>query len=140
MKINILCKSPLLQKTLDSYLKEYITNYDECDFIIFDEIDENFNKPICLINFNEDSDIRRPIYKESLLSDLEKFNKQVEEISRININKFNTILDTNELESLKKSLDSINIESKNKDEIRSEIENIVQDFTNRLYEVLSKSV
>ncbi|RDU65204.1 hypothetical protein [Helicobacter sp. MIT 14-3879] len=138
MKINILVNSILLEATLQSYLKDHIANYEECDFIIADEIPSEINKPICLIGFSEDSDIIRPFYKESLLSDLEKFNNQIKEIERIDTNKFNNILDLNELEMLKNSIDSINDKKENID-IKNEIENIVQDFTNRLYEVIKRN-
>ncbi|RAX55257.1 hypothetical protein CCY99_00730 [Helicobacter sp. 16-1353] len=145
MKINIVCESVILQKTLDSYLKDYISNYEDCDFIIADCIDESFNKPICLVTFGEDSDIRRPIHRESLFNDLEKFNKSISEIPRINVEKFNNILDMNELENLKKSLDSINNlqddlkDNTNQDALKNEIENIIRDFTDRLYNAIKKN-
>lgn len=136
MKINILVKSPLLQKSLDSYLSEYISSYDECDFVLSDESNEGFNKPVCLINFDSDSDISRPFYRESLMADLQKFYKNLGEIPRVNVEKFNNILDVNELIGLKKSLDSIN---GNDSAMKSEIEAIVKDFTNKLVEVLKKN-
>lgn len=145
MKINIVCESIILQKTLDSYLKDYISNYEDCDFIIADYIDEGFNKPICLANFSDDSDIRRPLHKESLFSDLEKFNKNIAEIPRINLEKFNNILDINELENLKKSLDSINDFPNNssddtkQDALKEEIEQIVKDFADKLYNAIKKN-
>lgn len=141
MKINVVCESIILQKTLDSYLKDYIVNYEDCDFIISDFIDENINKPICLATFGDDSDIRRPMHRESLLNDLARFNKSISEIPRVNLEKFDNILDKNELENLKKSLDSINTLSgeTESDVLKNEIENIVRDFTDRLYNAIKNN-
>lgn len=144
MKIHLLVKSPLLNKTLESYLDSYIVSFDECDFIIADEIDESVSKPICLIDFSEDADILRPVYKESLMRDLGIFYAKLQEIQRVDVSKFESVLDLGELSRLRESLDSINgvsevkQDSKKKD-IKSEIERIVQDFTERLYEVLKDS-
>ena len=148
MKVSILVKSPLLERTLQLYLREYLVNVDECDFVITDEIDETLNKPICLINFSEDSDILRPIHKESLMSDLSRFSAKAREIRK----SFETSnqLDLVELSRLKQSLEIINgVESthestaksptpaQNKDkDIKDKIDIIVQDFANKLYEAI----
>ena len=149
MKVSILVKSPLLERTLQLYLREYLVNVDECDFVITDEVDEALNKPICLINFSEDSDILRPIYRDSLMGDLSRFNAKVREIRKSF--ETNNVLDLGELSRLKKSIDLINgIESKpknvkstqntpaqNKDkDIKDKIDIIVQDFANKLYEAI----
>lgn len=144
MKVSILVKSPLLERTLQLYLREYLVNVDECDFVITDEIDEALNKPICLINFSEDSDILRPIHKESLMSDLSRFNAKAREIRK----SFETsnVLDLGELSRLKQSLEIINgaestakssAPAQNKDkDIKDKIDIIVQDFANKLYEAI----
>ena len=146
MKVSILVKSPLLERTLQLYLREYLVNVDECDFVITDEVDETLNKPICLINFNEDSDILRPIYRDSLMGDLSRFNAKVREIRK----SFETsnVLDLGELSRLKKSIDLINgvdiarettakapAPAQDKD-IKDKIDIIVQDFANKLYEAI----
>ena len=148
MKVSILVKSPLLERTLQLYLREYLVNVDECDFVITDEVDEALNKPICLINFNEDSDILRPIYRDSLMSDLSRFNAKAREIRK----SFETsnVLDLGELSRLKQSIDLINgiettrestakvpapVQNKDKD-IKDKIDIIVQDFANKLYEAI----
>lgn len=145
MKVSILVKSPLLERTLQLYLREYLVNVDECDFVITDEIDEALNKPICLINFSEDSDILRPIHKESLMSDLSRFNAKAREIRK----SFETsnVLDLGELSRLKQSLEIINgaessaespthTQNNNEKDIKDKIDIIVQDFANKLYEAI----
>ena len=36
MKIAIVCESELLQKSLEIYLKEYLSSLSDCDFVISD--------------------------------------------------------------------------------------------------------
>ena len=128
MKINICCKSPILQKTLDLYLKDYISSYDNCDFVISDEISDDINKPICLATLREDSDIRRPMHRESLFRDLCVFYENLNKLPKDDTKKIDNILDVNELKNLRRSLDSINdLNSKNSsniDPLKSQIDNI----------------
>lgn len=137
MKINIACKSPILQKTLHLYLKEYCVSYEDCDFVITDNINEDITKPICLVAFSESSDIRRPIYRQSLFDDLEKFHKRVSETSYNEAGKLSNILDIGELENLKKSLDFINnISSDDDEQLKNNIENLLKDYTLQIYEII----
>lgn len=149
MKIHLLIKSPLLQSTLQGYLRDYLSEFDECEFVITDDIECGVGKPICLISFNENADILRPIYKENLMRDLAKFNANLKEIARLDMGKFDNILDLGELSRIRQSLDLINGEvdsapkdekSEIKQEIEREIEQIVQDFKTRLYGILSQNL
>lgn len=149
MKIHLLIKSPLLQSTLQGYLRDYLSEFDECEFVITDDIECEAGKPICLISFNENADILRPIYKENLMRDLAKFNANLKEIARLDMGKFDNILDLGELSRIRQSLDLINGEvdsapkdekSEIKQEIEREIEQIVQDFKTRLYGILSQNL
>lgn len=146
MKISILVQSPLLERTLQLYLREFLTNYDECDFVVSDKVDESLNKPICLINFSEDSDILRPIYKERLMSDLARFSTKLREmrdsLGGNGIVGAKTVLDFGELKRLKQSIDMINgidsnvpIESANEKDIKDKIENMVAEYRSRLYDL-----
>ena len=149
MKIHLLIKSPLLQSTLQGYLRDYLSEFDECEFVITDDIECEAGKPICLISFNENADILRPIYKENLMRDLAKFNANLKEIARLDMGKFDNILDLGELSRIRQSLDLINgvadsapkhEKSEIKQEIEREIEQIVQDFKTRLYGILSQNL
>lgn len=154
LKIGILVKSPLLERTLQLYLREYLVNVDECDFVITDEIDESQRKPICLINFSEDSDILRPIYKESLMSDLARFSTKLREMrdslgDDIETMNIKNVLDFGELERLRQSIEMINgadsadsnvgqthtARTKERS-IKDKIDIIVQDFADKLYETI----
>ncbi|MGX3011745.1 hypothetical protein ACWIUD_09360 [Helicobacter sp. 23-1044] len=154
MKIHILVQSPLLQRTLEGYLGDYVSDFDECEFIIADCVDEGISKPICLVGFDENADILRPIYKETLMRSLARFNANLKEIARIDKGKFENILDLGELSKLRESLDLINgvedcatkdsakseIKKEIEKEIKKEIENIVQDFKTRLYGILAQNL
>ena len=143
MKINICCKRKKKKKTLDLYLKDYISSYDNCDFVISDEISDDINKPICLATLREDSDIRRPMHRESLFRDLCVFYENLNKLPKDDTKKIDNILDVNELKNLRRSLDSINdLNSKNSsniDPLKSQIDNIFQDFANKLYDVIKKN-
>lgn len=151
MKIGILVQSPLLERTLQLYLREYLVNLSECDFVITDKVDESQRKPICLINFSEDSDILRPIYKESLMSDLARFNAKFREMqSALGVNMgTQNVLDVSEMARLRQSLDLINgLESNDsssehqsltdeapKKDIRDKIEMMVEEYRKHLYDL-----
>lgn len=157
MKIGILVQSPLLERTLQLYLREYlVANADDCDFVITDKVDESQRKPICLINFSEDSDILRPIHKESLMSDLARFSTKLREMrdslgddmDTLGIMGAKNVLDFGELERLKQSVELINglepsapknaevaVESTNEKDIKDKIENMVAEYRNRLYDL-----
>ena len=156
MKIGILVQSPLLERTLQLYLREYLVNLSECDFVITDKVDESQRKPICLINFSEDSDILRPIYKESLMSDLARFSTKLREMrdslgddmDTLGIMGAKNVLDFGELERLRQSIEMINgaessapqnaevaVKSTSEKDIKDKIESMVAEYRNRLYDL-----
>ncbi len=75
MKVKVKCNSPLLQKTLEYYLKKYL---DENGVLITDD----FEKDGIIIG----KDIKKPFTKSSLLLQLEKLIKKTsleEEIDKL---------------------------------------------------------
>ncbi len=71
MKIAIDCKSPLLQKSLELFLKEYLSSYKNCDILIQDKkcVD---NKKCFYISSDKDADLIKPFSKQKLLETLDK--------------------------------------------------------------------
>lgn len=116
MRVFINCRTRALQRTLEGYLGEFLSSEGECDFVISDFISEEGGSgadssegeeagaPICLVGFGEEVDIRRPICRKSLFSELSRFYESLQNAPKSARN----VLDKNELESLKRSLDSIN--------------------------------
>ncbi len=74
MKVMIKCRSPLLQKTLEHYLREYIYDIELADILITDTkvLSE---KVIFMIGKGTDAALDIPFTKAQLLEALERFYK-----------------------------------------------------------------
>lgn len=76
MKIFIVVKSQLLAHALHAYLRDFVSDFKTCDFVI---CDEDFSppdpKPLCKIcDFTaKRSQISRPLSRDSLFADVKKF-------------------------------------------------------------------
>ena len=71
MKIALIGDSPLLDKSLEMFLKDYLTSYKQCDFIVTTKPLQNAHKPVFLV--------QKPFTKEILLQNLESFYAQIKE-------------------------------------------------------------
>ncbi|MBL0687684.1 MAG: hypothetical protein JJV95_05500 [Sulfurospirillum sp.] len=71
MKIALVCQSVLLEKSLKIFLKNYITSYKQCDFVICDR-KIKIDKP-CFYILPEDSHLVTPFSKSTLLLKVENF-------------------------------------------------------------------
>jgi hypothetical protein len=76
MKIALVCQSLLLSRSLQSFLKESIVSYKQCDFVISDKKIE-LDKPIFLLSANDEGHLGIPFSKASLLLALEAFHQTV---------------------------------------------------------------
>jgi len=75
VKIAIACKSLLLQKSLEIFLKEYLSSYRYADFLISDrKID--INKPLFLISNKKEANLKVPFSKSQLLLEIKYFYKK----------------------------------------------------------------
>ncbi|WP_299546034.1 hypothetical protein [uncultured Helicobacter sp.] len=72
MKIALICDSLLLDRSLEMYLKEYLTSYKACDFVVATQPVES-QKPVFLIGDMEGAHLKIPFTKELLLQELESF-------------------------------------------------------------------
>ena len=72
MKIFIKCESPLLQKTLEIYLKEHICERKNADFFIGD-VRKYFEKPLFLISKNSPY-LTIPFTQKDLICALEEYS------------------------------------------------------------------
>jgi hypothetical protein len=72
MKVALVCESPLLKKSLEIYLKEYICDYEACDFVITDRAVKS-KKPVLRIGKGEDATLRVPFSKDQALSNAQHF-------------------------------------------------------------------
>ncbi|WP_331773984.1 hypothetical protein [Sulfurospirillum sp. 1612] len=71
MKIALMCQSLLLSKSLELFLKNKITTYKKCDFVITDKQLE-LDKPQFIIA-HHDAHLGMPFSESSLIIALEKF-------------------------------------------------------------------
>ena len=72
MKLALKCNSLLIQKTLTSYLKGHIVDFEDADFIICDKL-FSVNSPIFLISYSNKSHLQMPFTKAELFWALESF-------------------------------------------------------------------
>lgn len=72
MKIALICDSLLLDRSLEMYLKEYLTSYKLCDFVVATQPVES-QKPVFLIGDFEGANLKIPFTRELLLQELEAF-------------------------------------------------------------------
>ena len=114
MKIALACQSILLEKSLEIFLKSYITPYKQCDFVISDKKME-IDKPLFYIA-NENSDLTMPFSKSNLMLKIEKFYDSL--FKKENSNKVEKI-DIKELE------DKI---SKLTDNFRNDLVNVIKEY------------
>lgn len=72
MKVALVCDSPLLKKSLELYLKESVSTYAECDFVISDKAVKS-KKPVLFIGKRKDATLSVPFSKEQMLSQAQQF-------------------------------------------------------------------
>ncbi|WP_297577929.1 hypothetical protein [Helicobacter sp. UBA3407] len=76
MKIALICDSLLLDRSLEMYLKEYLTSYKLCDFVVATQLVES-QKPVFLIGDFEEANLKIPFTREILLQELEAFDRKI---------------------------------------------------------------
>ncbi len=72
MKVALVCESPLLKKSLELYLKGYVSSYGACDFVISDRAVKS-KKPVLFIGKVKDASLRVPFSKKEVLSKAQQF-------------------------------------------------------------------
>ncbi len=72
MKVALVCDSPLLKKSLELYLKEHVSSYEESDFVISDRAVKS-KKPVLYIGKRHDATLSVPFSKEEVLSKAQQF-------------------------------------------------------------------
>lgn len=77
MKIALISDSLLLDRTLEMYLKEYLTSYKFCDFVVATQPVDS-QKPVFLIGEYENANLNKPFTKEVLLDKLRAFYGQIQ--------------------------------------------------------------
>lgn len=129
MKIANICKSILLKKALDIFLKDYIFVYKNCDFVISDNPMEG-EKPLFLISFGDDGDLKIPFTKEALLNKLEIFYKQLayRTYSKENFIQPNQPSFQSSNANINSKISTTSFASPSFDEMEQKIDNAIENF------------
>jgi len=103
MKIALACKSLLLSKSLEIFLKKNISSYKKCDFVISDSKIE-IDKPLFLIS-NDSSNLKLPFSESALMIELDKFYNQIGANKKISIDKVHEAKNVDLSEKFKEKID-----------------------------------
>ncbi len=77
MKVAVACKSILLQKSLELFLKDFISTYRYCDFMITDR-NINMDKPLFLISKDKEANISVPFSKSQIILETKAFYQSLQ--------------------------------------------------------------
>ncbi len=86
MKVALECVSPLLQRSLELFLKEHLSSKKNCDIIIRDRKVFDDNSLSLYIGMDNSADLQKPFSKSQLFLAIEKIlddNKSKQEITQI---------------------------------------------------------
>jgi hypothetical protein len=90
MKIAVVCKSPLLQKSIEMFLPNYLSSPKNCDLIISDE-KLTTDKNILYISAQDDAPLQKPFTKAQLFLAIEKAMEQMTMPHKIEIADVETV-------------------------------------------------
>lgn len=120
MKISLECKDPMIEKTLELFLKEHLVMKKDCDFIISDTKIHS-SKPLFIICENSPF-LNIPFSKETLLNSLNEFDNALKATA------LKIALEQKKL--LEEKIDAIAYEFKK--DYENKIELAIKDLKNKL--------
>lgn len=119
LKVYINCKSILLQKSLEIFLKNYKASYKTCEVVISDRMVKT-EKPLLTIGYKSNDSIKKPFTKSSLMLALDKEKQKLE---------------------LSKSMNRLNdLEKDDKIDIEIQIEKLTEKFAKDLAQILKSRI
>ncbi|QFR48625.1 hypothetical protein FJR48_02335 [Sulfurimonas lithotrophica] len=87
MRVAVECKSPLLQKSLETFLKKYLSSNKQCDILIRDE--ECLGDERCFfIGTKNGADLLKPFSKSQLILALENRYKTLDKTEQEPVEEF----------------------------------------------------
>ncbi len=78
MKVSVDCRSLLLQKSLENFLKRHIVSKKSADFIISDH-EAEVEKPLFLLG----REVEKPFSRSRLFMELEKYEKKLRDVAAV---------------------------------------------------------
>ncbi len=89
MRVAVECKSPLLQKSLELFLKNHLSSIRQCDILVRDE--ECLNDERCFyIGTKSGADLVKPFSKSQLILALENRYKLLDKTPKVKEEEFDT--------------------------------------------------
>jgi len=89
LRVAVECKSPLLQKSLEMFLKKYLSSIKQCDILVRDE--ECLGDERCFFIGNKSgADLLKPFSKSQLILALENRYKTLDKTSLEHVDEFET--------------------------------------------------
>lgn len=147
MKIALICDSLLLDRSLEMYLKEYLTSYKMCDFAVATQPVES-QKPVFLIGNMEGAHLKIPFTKELLLKELESFyyalngesksaisprlEREIEEIRAFNQTRASIV----EPLKIQKQTENMNLDFNILEDLNIKLETILRRYAEEIKEVI----
>ena len=83
MKVAVQCESPLLQRSLELFLKGHLSSLKQCDVVVSDQRLAETGRPVLLVSSGSDADIVKPFSRSQLMIVLEQALKKEEEMGEI---------------------------------------------------------
>jgi len=121
MKIAVACESPLLQKSLELFLKKHLCVEKRCDILVKDTPCYG-DKRCFYISTDKEADLIKPFSKSQLLLQLEKLESRKNPIkSGIDISNFDDILQDDNVEKFDEKLDKLI------DEFSEKLKNLIKE-------------
>lgn len=80
MKVAIQCESPLLQRSLELFLKGHLSSLKQCDVVIRDRRVADESRPMLLVSSDADADIVKPFSRSRLMMVLDQVLKKDEPV------------------------------------------------------------
>lgn len=78
LKVYVDCRSPLIKRSIEIFLRNFISDRENCQAIISDGY-TNTEKPLLTVGNKESDAIKSPFTKSSLMLALDKLHKSLED-------------------------------------------------------------
>ena len=82
MKVAVQCESPLLQRSLETFLASYLSTFKQCDVVVRDRVRDDGAASVLLISNEIEGALAKPFTRSQLMLALEQLvdtKKQVKE-------------------------------------------------------------
>lgn len=139
MKIALICDSLLLDRSLEMYLKEHLTSYKLCDFVVATQRVES-QKPVFLIGDFEGANLKIPFTREILFQELETFERKLRSkaMQETKSQEFGILETTNAPFLNVESQPNVQDSRASDSALRTKIEEVLQHYANEIEAIIQE--